>query len=215
MRFCTIQGGFPATSFCSLFPSLEKGLLWFGVPSVESWSCSQTVSVVFFSGVYRWYLVFSSCTSTCFKCASFIKSYLEIAFCVWRSLQNPCVEPLFHSPLKTFSSSHYSCCTNTVSSVTSLCAHERWILTHLFLLLGRLGYGSQCMSIGKSSCSDLVITGSPMTVQQLGPVLPPASQVSTACSQISPHLQRSMDVSGLSIPPSDTRSSVNFFLFST
>ncbi|POI34640.1 hypothetical protein CIB84_001608, partial [Bambusicola thoracicus] len=70
----------------------------------------------------------------------------------------------------------------------------------------RLGYGSQCMSIGKSSCSDLVITSSPMTVQQLGPVLPPTSQISTACNQISPHLQRSMDISSQSIPPSYTRS---------
>uniref|UniRef100_A0A8C9FVX4 Uncharacterized protein n=1 Tax=Pavo cristatus TaxID=9049 RepID=A0A8C9FVX4_PAVCR len=45
-----------------------------------------------------------------------------------------------------------------------------------------------------------------MTVQELRPVSPPASRVSTACNQISPRLQRSMDVSSLSIPPSHTRS---------
>ncbi|XP_048787460.1 zinc finger protein GLIS3 isoform X1 [Lagopus muta] len=48
-----------------------------------------------------------------------------------------------------------------------------------------------------------------MTVQQLGPVLPPTSRVSTACNQISPRLQRSMDVSSLIIPPSDTRSQLS------
>ncbi|XP_009696794.1 PREDICTED: zinc finger protein GLIS3, partial [Cariama cristata] len=45
-----------------------------------------------------------------------------------------------------------------------------------------------------------------MTVQQLGPISPPANQVSTACNQISPSLQRSMDASSLSASPSDTRS---------
>ncbi|XP_017663786.1 PREDICTED: zinc finger protein GLIS3 isoform X2 [Lepidothrix coronata] len=45
-----------------------------------------------------------------------------------------------------------------------------------------------------------------MTVQQLGPLPPSAHQVSTACSQISPSLQRSMDASSLSAPLSDTRS---------
>nr|XP_021149755.1 zinc finger protein GLIS3 isoform X2 [Columba livia] len=45
-----------------------------------------------------------------------------------------------------------------------------------------------------------------MTVQQMGPVSPPANQVSTACNQISPSLQRSMDASSLSASPSDTRS---------
>ncbi|XP_021236980.1 zinc finger protein GLIS3 isoform X4 [Numida meleagris] len=71
---------------------------------------------------------------------------------------------------------------------------------------GGLGYGAQCKSIGKSSCNNLVITSSPMTVQQPGPVSPPANRVSTACNQISSHLQSSMDAPSLSIPASDTRS---------
>uniref|UniRef100_A0A8B9NCC9 Uncharacterized protein n=1 Tax=Accipiter nisus TaxID=211598 RepID=A0A8B9NCC9_9AVES len=45
-----------------------------------------------------------------------------------------------------------------------------------------------------------------MPVQQLGPVSPPANQVSIVCNQISPVLQRSMDASSLSASPSDTRS---------
>ncbi|NXI70009.1 GLIS3 protein, partial [Anseranas semipalmata] len=61
-------------------------------------------------------------------------------------------------------------------------------------------------SNGKGSCNNLVVTSSPMTVQRLGPVSPPANQVSTACNQISARLQRSMDASSLSVPPSDTRS---------
>ncbi|NXK13407.1 GLIS3 protein, partial [Herpetotheres cachinnans] len=61
-------------------------------------------------------------------------------------------------------------------------------------------------SIGRGSCHDVTVTSSPMTVQQLGPVSPPANQVSTACNQISPSLQRSMDASSLSASPSDTRS---------
>ncbi|NXA40993.1 GLIS3 protein, partial [Eudromia elegans] len=61
-------------------------------------------------------------------------------------------------------------------------------------------------SIGKGSCNNLVVTSSAMTVQRLGPISPPANQVSTACNQISPSLQRSMDASNLGIPPSDTRS---------
>ncbi|NXA53122.1 GLIS3 protein, partial [Nothocercus julius] len=61
-------------------------------------------------------------------------------------------------------------------------------------------------SIGKGSCNNLVVTSSPMTVQRLGPVSPPANQVSTACNQISPSLQRSVDASNLGVPPSDTRS---------
>ncbi|XP_065600249.1 zinc finger protein GLIS3 [Cyrtonyx montezumae] len=48
-------------------------------------------------------------------------------------------------------------------------------------------------------------TSSPMTVQQLGPVSPPANQVSTACNQISPHLKTPMDAASLNISPSDTR----------
>ncbi|NWY05038.1 GLIS3 protein, partial [Nothoprocta ornata] len=61
-------------------------------------------------------------------------------------------------------------------------------------------------SIGKGSCNNLVVTSSPMTVQRLGPISPPANQVSTACNQISPSLQRSVDASNLGVPPSDTRS---------
>uniref|UniRef100_H0Z4D5 GLIS family zinc finger 3 n=1 Tax=Taeniopygia guttata TaxID=59729 RepID=H0Z4D5_TAEGU len=45
-----------------------------------------------------------------------------------------------------------------------------------------------------------------MTVQQLGPLSPSVNQLSTACSQISPSLQRSMDASSLSASSSDTRS---------
>ncbi|NXI94100.1 GLIS3 protein, partial [Psophia crepitans] len=59
-------------------------------------------------------------------------------------------------------------------------------------------------SIGKGSCNE--VTSSPMTVQQLEPVLCLANPVSTACNQISPMLQRSMDASSVSASPSDTRS---------
>ncbi|XP_075597146.1 zinc finger protein GLIS3 isoform X2 [Balearica regulorum gibbericeps] len=45
-----------------------------------------------------------------------------------------------------------------------------------------------------------------MTVQQLGPVSPPANLVSAACNQTSPSLQGFMDASSLSASPSDTRS---------
>ncbi|NXL85559.1 GLIS3 protein, partial [Alectura lathami] len=61
-------------------------------------------------------------------------------------------------------------------------------------------------SIGKSSCNNLVITSSPMTVQHLGPFSPPANQVATASIQISLSVERSVDASSLSIPLSDTRS---------
>nr|XP_009939230.1 PREDICTED: zinc finger protein GLIS3 [Opisthocomus hoazin] len=71
---------------------------------------------------------------------------------------------------------------------------------------GGLDYGPQCKSIGKGSCDNVIVTSSPVTVQQLGPLSPPANRVSTACNQISPRLQRSMDVSSLSVSPSDTRS---------
>ncbi|XP_045324605.1 zinc finger protein GLIS3 isoform X4 [Leopardus geoffroyi] len=73
-------------------------------------------------------------------------------------------------------------------------------------LPGALGFGPQCKSIGKGSCNNLVVTSSPMMVQRLGPSSPPASQVSTACNQISPSLQRAMNAANLNIPPSDTRS---------
>ncbi|XP_033613587.1 zinc finger protein GLIS3 [Fukomys damarensis] len=74
---------------------------------------------------------------------------------------------------------------------------------------GALGFGSQCKSIGKGSCNNLVVTSSPMMVQRLGPISPPASQVSTACNQISPSLQRAMNAANLNIPPSDTRSLIS------
>ncbi|NXE38508.1 GLIS3 protein, partial [Ptilorrhoa leucosticta] len=61
-------------------------------------------------------------------------------------------------------------------------------------------------STGKGSGNNAIVTSNPMTVQQLGPLLPSANQLSTACSQISPSLQRSMDASSLSASPSDTRS---------
>ncbi|NXY13958.1 GLIS3 protein, partial [Atrichornis clamosus] len=61
-------------------------------------------------------------------------------------------------------------------------------------------------SIGKGSCNSAIVTSSPMTVRQLEPLSPSANQVPTACSQISPSLQRSMDASSLSASPSDTRS---------
>uniref|UniRef100_A0A8D0G6M8 C2H2-type domain-containing protein n=1 Tax=Sphenodon punctatus TaxID=8508 RepID=A0A8D0G6M8_SPHPU len=71
---------------------------------------------------------------------------------------------------------------------------------------GGLGYGPRCKSIGKGSCNNLVVTSSPMMVQRLGPISPPANQVSTACNQISPSLQRALNAANLNIPPSDTRS---------
>ncbi|NXA75257.1 GLIS3 protein, partial [Thryothorus ludovicianus] len=61
-------------------------------------------------------------------------------------------------------------------------------------------------SIGKGSSSNAIVTSNPMTVQQLGPLSPSAHQLSTACRQISPSLQTSMDASSLSASPSDTRS---------
>ncbi|NXP63885.1 GLIS3 protein, partial [Chloropsis cyanopogon] len=61
-------------------------------------------------------------------------------------------------------------------------------------------------SIGKGSGNNAIVTSNPMTVQQLGPLLPSANRLSAACSQISPSLQRSMDASSLSTSPSDTRS---------
>ncbi|NXS55063.1 GLIS3 protein, partial [Brachypteracias leptosomus] len=60
-------------------------------------------------------------------------------------------------------------------------------------------------SVGKGSCNNVIVTSSPMTVQQLGPVSPPANQVLTARNQISPSSQRSMGASSLSASPSDTR----------
>ncbi|XP_003420524.1 zinc finger protein GLIS3 [Loxodonta africana] len=74
---------------------------------------------------------------------------------------------------------------------------------------GALGFGPQCKSIGKSSCNNLVVTSSPMMVQRLGPISPPASQVSTVCSPLSPSLQRAVNAASLNIPPSDTRSLIS------
>lgn len=74
---------------------------------------------------------------------------------------------------------------------------------------GALGFGPQCKSIGKGSRSTLVVTSSPMMVQRLGPISLPASQVSTACNQISPSLQRAVNAANLNRPPSDTRSLIS------
>ncbi|XP_064032683.1 zinc finger protein GLIS3 [Pogoniulus pusillus] len=69
---------------------------------------------------------------------------------------------------------------------------------------GGLGYGPQCRSVGKGSCGNVIVTSSPMRVQQLEPVPSSANQVSTSFNQISPSLQRCMDASRLSTS-SDTR----------
>ncbi|KAM6468353.1 zinc finger protein GLIS3 isoform 1-T2 [Liasis olivaceus] len=73
---------------------------------------------------------------------------------------------------------------------------------------GAFVYGPQCKSIGKNSCNNLIITSSPMVVQRLGPLSPSAQQVSTACNQISPSLQRAMNMTNPDIP-SDTRSLIS------
>ncbi|XP_044121909.1 zinc finger protein GLIS3 isoform X1 [Neovison vison] len=74
---------------------------------------------------------------------------------------------------------------------------------------GALGFGPQCKSIGKGSCNNLVVSSSAMMVQRLGPSSPPASQVSTACNQIRPSLQRALNAASLHVPPSDTRSLIS------
>ncbi|NXP97429.1 GLIS3 protein, partial [Vidua macroura] len=61
-------------------------------------------------------------------------------------------------------------------------------------------------STGKGCGNNAIVTSNPMTVQQLGPPSPSVNQLSTACSQISPCLQKSMDASSLSASSSDTRS---------
>ncbi|NWV28396.1 GLIS3 protein, partial [Origma solitaria] len=61
-------------------------------------------------------------------------------------------------------------------------------------------------SIGKGSGNNAIITSNPMTVQQLGPLSPPANQLSAARNLISSSFQRSMDGSSLSASPSDSRS---------
>ncbi|NWR93093.1 GLIS3 protein, partial [Furnarius figulus] len=60
-------------------------------------------------------------------------------------------------------------------------------------------------SVGKGSYNNAIVTSSPMTVEQLGSLPPSVHQVSTACSQISPSLQMSVDASNLSASSSDTR----------
>ncbi|NWZ72602.1 GLIS3 protein, partial [Acrocephalus arundinaceus] len=60
--------------------------------------------------------------------------------------------------------------------------------------------------VGKGSSNNAIVTSNPMTVQELGPLSPPVNHLSTACSQTSPSLQRSMDASSLGASPSDTRS---------
>ncbi|XP_030049673.1 zinc finger protein GLIS3 isoform X2 [Microcaecilia unicolor] len=72
-------------------------------------------------------------------------------------------------------------------------------------LKGGAGYGHPCKSTGKGSSNNLVVTSSPMMVQQLGPLSPPGNQASTACNQIMPSFQRPTNLSHLSIPPSDAR----------
>ncbi|XP_053322149.1 zinc finger protein GLIS3 [Spea bombifrons] len=71
-------------------------------------------------------------------------------------------------------------------------------------LKGSLGFGPQSKTAGKSSCNNLMVTSSPMMVQRLGPISPPANQAATACNQISPSIQRNLH--HLAIPPSDSRS---------
>ncbi|KFO80145.1 Zinc finger protein GLIS3, partial [Cuculus canorus] len=60
-------------------------------------------------------------------------------------------------------------------------------------------------SIGKDICNNVIVTSNPMTIPHLGPVSRPTNQISTACNQISPSLQTSMDASTLSASPSDSR----------
>ncbi|KAM4706711.1 zinc finger protein GLIS3 [Discoglossus pictus] len=71
---------------------------------------------------------------------------------------------------------------------------------------GYLGYALQGKTAGKGNCNNLMVTSSPMMVQRLGPVSPPANQAATACKQIGPGLQRTLNLQHLAIPPSDTRS---------
>ncbi|XP_053558520.1 zinc finger protein GLIS3 [Bombina bombina] len=73
-------------------------------------------------------------------------------------------------------------------------------------LRGSGGFGPQVKTGGKGVCNNLMVTSSPMMVQRLGPVSPPANQAATACKQINPNLQRALNLQHLAIPPSDTRS---------
>ncbi|KAG8595625.1 hypothetical protein GDO81_001579 [Engystomops pustulosus] len=71
---------------------------------------------------------------------------------------------------------------------------------------GNVAFGQQNKTQAKGSCNNLMVTSSPMMVQRLGPISPPANQAATACHQISPSLQRNLNLQHLAIPPSDTRS---------
>ncbi|XP_072260315.1 zinc finger protein GLIS3 [Pyxicephalus adspersus] len=73
-------------------------------------------------------------------------------------------------------------------------------------LKGSSTFGPQNKTQGKGSCNNLMVTSSPMMVQRLGPISPPANQAATASNQISPSLQRNLNLQHLAIPPSDTRS---------
>ncbi|KAM4049557.1 zinc finger protein GLIS3 [Anomaloglossus baeobatrachus] len=71
---------------------------------------------------------------------------------------------------------------------------------------GNVAFGQQNKPQGKVNCNNLMVTSSPMMVQRLGPISPPANQAATACHQISHSLQRNLNLQHLAIPPSDTRS---------
>ncbi|XP_073398717.1 zinc finger protein GLIS3 [Dendrobates tinctorius] len=71
---------------------------------------------------------------------------------------------------------------------------------------GNVAFGQKSKPQGKVSCNNLMVTSSPMMVQRLGPISPPANQAATACHQISHSLQRNLNLQHLAIPPSDTRS---------
>ncbi|KAM9331135.1 zinc finger protein GLIS3 [Gastrophryne carolinensis] len=73
-------------------------------------------------------------------------------------------------------------------------------------LKGYPGFGPQSKSQGKVNCNNLMVTSSPMMVQRLGPISPPANQAATACNQITPSLHRNLNLQHLAIPSSDTRS---------
>ncbi|XP_032941427.1 zinc finger protein GLIS3 isoform X2 [Catharus ustulatus] len=96
----------------------------------------------------------------------------------------------------------FSCALLSFSLLAPTEAALRWLRD----VWGGLGNGHRCKSIGKGSSNNAVVTSSPMTVQQLRLPSPSVNQLSTACSQINPSSQRSMDASSLSASPSDTRS---------
>ncbi|KAG9486737.1 hypothetical protein GDO78_006883 [Eleutherodactylus coqui] len=71
---------------------------------------------------------------------------------------------------------------------------------------GNVAFSQQNKPQGKVSCNNLMVTSSPMMVQRLGPISPPANQAATACHQISPSLQRNLNLQHLAIQSSDVRS---------